>query len=231
MDRAYYSGGALMLAEEASLSRHGATVNIMRSIHDETWKNCNSGLVESVEKHDLDGGKILCIAEAPTLSRMVEEGELAEFLYKSKENVPLKGLKPLAVQHVLRPRRFVVLTEQNLTVYEKRRPLDIFADMLTSEPVERMFGDEPEEMRAMCLALLTKENTPEDVRNRAKEEFCKSRFRGENSVLPNPPRTYSRTYSALYLYASRILRPVWDWSICKPDLKPPVLSHALHTAH
>mmetsp|Transcript_8912 Transcript_8912/g.21924 ORF Transcript_8912/g.21924 Transcript_8912/m.21924 type:complete len:1310 (-) Transcript_8912:413-4342(-) len=215
-DRAYYAGGTLILAGEKQ-GNLTQSRSIMRSIHDETWRDSNSGLVESVEFHELKS-QIDCIAEVPEYSRMIGEAEVASFLYKKREKKPLKGLKPLAVQHVLHPRRFVVLTETNLLIYEKQRPLDIFAEMLTKGSVERLFDKEPEEMRAMCLALLGREDQPEMVRKNAKEEFYKPRA---HSSAPSPPNSYSRTHAALNLYASRVLRPVWDWSVCKQKERPP----------
>eukprot|EP00466_Bigelowiella_natans_P018946 jgi/Bigna1/79679/fgenesh1_pg.64_\ len=221
--KAYYLGGVTMLADSVNhaqtfrINHPASTSNSLIFIHEETWRaQYNHAPQEAVECDNEVGGHILAFAEIPPIGQMA--GSSSQYYFHSKEKLPLKGLRPLAYQHVFPSRHFIVLTNKEIAVYKKNRPLDLLWKTMagTHSVSNALFNDMSfVELRAMYLALICDPSSyggKPAIKHRAKSRFLDLpvRLEGNGSFL----HQRSTIHDAMYRYASRALRPVWIWTVC-----------------
>jgi len=229
--KAHYAENTLIMADtfHHSTMGHQTTSNghTLISVHSE---NRERTMVESVESTSMLGSHILCISEAPMLARVTTE---ASFLYAKGRNEPLRGLNLLAVQHVLPPRQVLVLTERELVFFQKKRPIDEMEEFLKNSRLkilQERFKENRKEVRTMLLTLACPVRPKEPRDDLRRDPYKKVRIvseevkrKAEKAFLDlnlslqsgtNFAGEFSSVHDALYLYASRLFRPVWFWTLC-----------------
>jgi len=200
----------------------------MGNPNDMTTINRQVTMSELVEKHETKN-RFICIEEVPLHAYnppILFYHFASDALKKTPPKKPLQDLSPYATQHLARPRRFIGLTQTFFVSYEFMRPVDDLALLIrnssgnvTTEKDILTFFDTYGyvEACAMCLVIICSDpkhcfenpmlNTGSGswVIDGAGKIFFKF-----GNISGGPPNI---GLQAMYLYLSRIMRPVWHWTI------------------
>jgi len=198
---------------------------------------------ELVEKHDVDN-RLIVFEELP-LPIYNDKPLFFLYHSKaaknpSKSHKPLVGLNFYSIQHLIKPRRFLGLTSTSFLSYKFTRPVDELKSLLKNAAEGSASSERdlltyfethgPIESCAMCLIIAcsnpshsydglgiqTGDGLAIDAAVKAFLKYGQINF---NSNLPmnygDPGINNDVGLTALYKYLSRIIRPVWDWTITK----------------
>ncbi|CAO3624288.1 unnamed protein product [Cunninghamella echinulata] len=230
IETSYYSCGVFLASEKNVLQ---STIEERRTVY------MSSAAIEGIIKQPTSTGYGY-VSQHPPFVESITELEYNWMPYTILEvNSKRKGKYPIndiGEQLTDTPRKFMILTIEGLTVFNKPRPVDILYNLLLnpqfhSEPSQRdilsffeHYG--PTETCAMCLSIICARHTFNSsdqrlVGTRAKKLFFD--FGGEPSASGTAPISgnflgqavgptgvkYSNKHDGLALYFSRLISSVW----------------------
>ena len=232
-DTLFDSDGRIMLMADHRSNRKDSLIIISR---DSYQSERREGLEENIESETInDELGIVSIAEMPYSLYVAPK---AFCLYSRNEmkllnlGVPFKGLKEMAVQHALPPKYFISLTYKSVTLYKYLRPLHWLENILLhgNEQALKYFFDKHsiQESEAMLISIVCNAhsdssggnsgnsgNSSDILRQRAFELFWVNIGNSDDDNEINRMNEYR--LDSMYLFFSRIMRPLWCYTLCVID--------------